>query len=75
MKYIFLLPLILFSCNSKKELESQKLKHEKLLIEKDEKIKNQNEAIDFMKKELRTCNEIKKTWINHGIQPYHHRNK
>lgn len=55
MKYIYILPIILFSCENKKENNTQLIEFNEKLNEKNEIIQQKIDSIKFFKEELKNC--------------------
>lgn len=55
MKYIYLLPLLLFSCNNKKEKDRQLIEFNQKLNEKNKQIQRRNRKIKYLEDELENC--------------------
>ena len=55
MKYIYLLPIILYSCSDQKEKDRQLIEFNEKLNEKNKIIQKQNERIKYLEDELINC--------------------
>ena len=55
MKYIYLLPIILFNCNNQKDKNRQLIEFNEKLNKKNEFIQSQDRKIKYIEDELKNC--------------------